>query len=136
MKKLMNGETGTRSTVIDGMGEVVTATVTHCWKKDRDSTRYQLCFSYLFDVEIEEAYRLAALWVNKDYQNRMRVESYNEKELAELEKSPISVTEMYAKKDRAPRDPKKAALTALKKLSKEEVAAILAKFDEPIGSEK
>lgn len=128
MKKLLSGEAGNRSTVINV--ETKTAAVTHCWKRDRNSTRYQLNFNYSFDVEPEEVYRFAALWVNKDYQNRMRAESYSEKELAAIEQSTISVKGMYAKKERGPHDPKKAAESALSKLSKEEVEAILSKFSE------
>ena len=136
MKKLVNGEAGTRSVVIStsdkkdeesGIAQKQ-AVVTHCWKKDRDATRYELVFTYLFDVSEREVYRLAALWLNKDFQNRMRVEAYNEKELAAIEKTVISVKEMYAKRDRKERDPKKAAATAISKMSKDDVLAMFEKY--------
>lgn len=126
MKKLLQGESGSRSIKVDL--EAKTAQVTHCWKKDKNAARYELSFTYSLDVDEKEIHRLAVLWINKDFQNRMRSEGTTEKELIELEKSPISVLEMYSKKERAPRDPKKAAASALSKLSKEEVKAILAKF--------
>ena len=123
MKALVQGESGTRSTIISV--EEKTATVTHCWKKDRDAKRYELTFNYIFDVELEEVYRLAALWVNKDFQNRMRADGFTEKQLEAQEGQEISVTEMYAKKEHAGRDPVKAATSAFSKLSDEEKAALL-----------
>ncbi len=127
MKKLLAGESGQRATIVDVAAKTVV--VTHCWKRDRTATRYQLEYTYSFDVSEAEVYRLAALWVNKDFQNRMRVEQYNEKELTQFERDSISVKEMYAKKERGPRDPKKAAATAMSKLNAAEQAEILAMFN-------
>ena len=126
MKKLLNGDAGKRSVLV--AKDKKTATVEHCWKASSDSPRYNLKFVYNLDVPQAEIYRLAVLWINKDFQNRMRSEKLKESDLVELEKSPISVAEIYEKKERAPRDPRKAAANALEKLSEAERAEILARY--------
>ena len=130
MKKLLQGESGSRGTVIDVKSKL--AVVTHCWKQSKDSTRYQLEYKYSFDVEIEEVYRLAALWVNKDFQNRMRVEKHNEKELTAQEGEVISVKKMYEKRERAAKDPVKAAASAFGKISDAERAAMFAEYQKSL----
>jgi hypothetical protein len=122
MKKILDGESGSRGVVIDIPNKK--AVVEHCWKKDKDAQRYQLKFVYVFDVSLEETYRLAALWVNKDFQNRMRSEKASEGDLARYEGTPISVKEMYATKDREV-DPMKRVVNALEKLSDEERAELI-----------
>ena len=124
MKKILQGETGHRDIVVDAKTKVVD--VTHLWKKDKDGDRYQLNFKYEFDISETEILRLAALWVNKDLQNRMRTEGWTPKQLESQEKEVISVAEFYAPRERMPRDPKKAAQAALSKLSPEELKEILA----------
>lgn len=130
MKRLTSGESATREVIITLSEEITerTAAVTHAWKKDKDAIRYQLKFTYLFDIPLESVYKYAALWINKDYQNRMRGETLNEKALEKLEQSPISVKEMYTAKPRTERDPVKAAHKALESLSKEECDALVSEF--------
>ncbi len=123
MKTILDGESATRSTVIDV--EKKTAQVVHCWKKDRDAQRYQLTFNYHFDVELTEVYRLAALWVNKDFQNRMRSDNFTASQLEAQEKKVISITEMYAKKERVAKSPAETALSAFAKLDANAQAALL-----------
>ena len=103
MKKILQGETGHRDIVVDAKTKVVD--VTHLWKKDKDGDRYQLNFKYEFDISEAEILRLAALWVNKDLQNRMRTEGWTPKQLESQEKEVISVAEFYAPRERMPRDP-------------------------------
>ena len=126
MKRLVQGESGSRDVVVDITSKVVD--VKHCWKKDKDSTRYELDFKYQFDVEESEVYRLAALWVNKDMQNRMRTDRCNEKQLEKLEAEVISVSEFYTPKERAPRDPFVAAKNAFAKLSEEDRKALISQY--------
>ena len=126
MKKILDGESGSRGVAVDV--EKKTVKVTHCWKKDKDAQRYELTFVYDFDVELSEVYRLAALWVNKDMQNRMRGDNAGEKDLGRYEKAPISVSGLYNPRERGPADPVKAAKRALERLSDEERAAILAQL--------
>ena len=122
MKKLLSDDKGSRSIAISG--KVVE--VNHCWKVDKDSPRYQLKFTYDFAALSDgEVLRLAALWVNKDFQNRMRTERWTEKELNHQEQSVIDVKEMYSERRRNGVDPLKRAQNALDKLSPEELEFLL-----------
>lgn len=123
MKKLVGGEVGTRDIKINVEKRYVD--VKHLWKKDKDSDRYELQFRYQFDCEMKEIYRLAALWINKDMQNRMRQAGYTPSQLEKQEKEPISVREFYEPKKRVPKSKTEAALDAMKKLSEEEREALL-----------
>ena len=122
MKTLLNGESGSRNVEIDL--EKKEAKVTHCWKKDRDAQRYELTFTYKLDCTDEELARYALLWVNKDYQNRMRSENFTKSDLERQEAKPISIKEMYEKRERVA-DPFKRAASAVTKLSDAEKAELL-----------
>lgn len=114
-----------RPVVVDVESRV--ATVVHTWKPEKDSdVRYELTFKYDYSAVDDEAiWRLATLWVNKDFQNRMRMAKFSEAGLEELESKPIDVAEMYAKKSRAPVDPKAQFEKIAKSMSKEELKAVL-----------
>lgn len=123
MKKLLQGETAQRNVQPDAKAK--TAVVDHSWKKSNESPRYQLRFSYDFSqCSEDEILRLATLWVNKDFQNRMRSQEWGEKELKAQEEKPIDVAEMYRETRRAA-DPKSKAKKALSALSEEERKALL-----------
>lgn len=125
MKKLLSGDAGTRKVTLGANKKF--ATVQHCWKKDRDSQRYALTFEYSIDVSQDEMYRYAMLWINKDFQNRMRGDGCNESALKGYEAKPISIKEMYSKKERNV-DPMSAAKRAVAKMSdadKAELAKLL-----------
>lgn len=127
MKKILDGEQGSRNVSVDMANR--SAVVDHCWKRDKASQRYQLRFGYdLSKVSDEEVWRYALLWINKDYQNRLRAEAAGEKELAEAEATPIDVHAMY-ERERAKVNPAAAVQRQLGKLSDSERADLMRQLE-------
>ena len=58
----------------------------------------------------------------------MRSDNLKEADLLKVEESTISITEMYTAKERAARDPKVAAESALKKMSVEDIKELFEKY--------